>query len=432
MQVARYSKTPKDVEIQKVIPMKRQILLTMTLALAGCQTAQVNTQLTDINKDWDRMIRASHIYPIYPLTQDIVPGDVYFYSQSIEDTSAWDQSGYLPLDHLIARLTPTNYAAFYGKSWKLTNDLPNLWLTNNSWSNAPVSGFPSFSFSVQQGGGASVALPIQGIPVGLSLMEAKQASGIVTLTDTYTYGIDELSLRRQVWEFVTNQGNGLQYLIQEGDTNIYYLQIVTRVFTVGEVSVSMANDSAVGASLWGGSPKNVPTPTMQAQGTNTAANYSNAAVNMSNMVSAVNSTVPAATNVSNILPGGTLKFNMVSSRSVSMNETFPKPVVIGYDGFSFAIRRKGKVIQVGESLSHDELVQTLQNQKGYHGHVTFYDADANTSLIENWLKNNKTHRDELRQWLDAQGHKNDGITNVTYGSEFKDLREQIVEQFNIK
>ena len=97
----------------------------------------------------------------------------------------------------------------------------------------------------------------------------------------------------------------------------------------------------------GGSPKDVATPVLQSSGTNAAANYSNAAVNMSNMVNAVNNSVPAATNVSNILPGGTLKFNMVSSRAVSMNETFTRPVVIGYDGFSFAIRRQGSASRTG-------------------------------------------------------------------------------------
>jgi len=282
------------------------------------------------------MIRASHVYPIYPLSQDVQPGDVFFVSTAIEDLSAWDQPGYLPLDHLVARIYPTNYSNFYSNSWMITNPLPKLWLTNNEWSNAPAAGFPSYSFSVQQGGGANVSLPIQGIPVGLSLMEAKAASGYVTLTDAHTYGIDEMSLREQVWNFITNHENELAYMIKDKDTNYYYLQVVTRVYTVGQVSVSMFNDNGFGASLWGGSPKNVTTPSLTLPTTNAV---SNAAINLSNMVVAVNNSVPAATNVSNVLPGGTLKFSMVSSRSVSMDEAFPKPLVIGYNGFSFSIQK---------------------------------------------------------------------------------------------
>jgi len=39
----------------------------------------------------------------------------------------------------------------------------------------------------------------------------------------------------------------------------------------------------------------------------------------------------------NLAPGGALKFTSVSQRSVSMDEDFPKPSVIGYIGFSAPI-----------------------------------------------------------------------------------------------
>jgi hypothetical protein len=335
--------------------------------LCGCVPTQQSGQLTNVNKDWDKLIRASHVYPIYPLSQDVQPGDVFFVSTAIEDLSAWDQPGYLPLDHLVTRIYPTNYSNFYSNSWMITNTLPHLWLINNGWSNAPAAGFPSFSFSVQQGGGANVSLPIQGIPVGLSLMEAKGASGYVTLTDAHTYGIDEMSLREQVWNYITNHENELGYMIKDKDTNYYYLQVVTRVYTVGQVSVSMFNDSGSGASLWGGTPKTVSTPPLMFPTTNAV---SNAAVNLSNMVTSVNNSVPAATNVSNVLPGGTLKFSMVSSRSVSMDEAFPKPLVIGYNGFSFSIRKVPirssngveHPVQFGEYIISDARLLNMVNE----------------------------------------------------------------------
>jgi hypothetical protein len=337
------------------------------ICICGCVSIQESVQLANVNKDWDKLIRASHIYPIYPLSQDIQPGDVFFVSTSIEDLTSWDQPGYLPLDHLVTRINPTNYTKFYELSWGVTNALPNLWLANNSWSNAPAAAFPSYSFSIQQGGGANVSLPIQGIPVGLSLMEAKGASGYVTLTDAHTYGIDEMSLRMQVWNYITNHEVELAYLVKAGDTNSYYLQVVTRVYTVGQVSVSMFNDKAFGASLWGGSPKEVTTPALTQPTTNAIAN---AAINLSNMIAAVNSSVPAASNVSTVLPGGTLKFNMVTSRSVSMDESFPKPVVIGYNGFSFEMRRipvkdsKGIVhpIHIGEYIISDAKLLNIVNE----------------------------------------------------------------------
>ena len=306
--------------------------LASTALLAGCFTHSEEKQLTSINKDWNRIIRASHIQPVYPLTQDILPGDVFLVSHDIEDTDAWRQPGYLPLDHLVTRLYPEGYRSFYNNSWNsFTNPLPNEFLRNNSWTNAPIAGFPSYSFTVKQGGGASVALPIQGIPVGLSLMGAKQASGCVTLAEAHTYGIDEISLRKQVWEFVKTNKQQLTFLLPADRTN--FLTVVTRVYAVGRVTVSMVNDSAKGGSLWGGSPKDVPIPNLTT---------TNPAVNFSNMLAAVNSSVPAATQASTVLPGGTLKFNAVSSRSVSMSETFVRPVIIGYNGFSFAISKKNK------------------------------------------------------------------------------------------
>ncbi len=352
-------------------------MLACALGLCGCATE--NGELTKINKDWNRLIRASHIYPVYPLSQDVMPGDMFFVSTDIEDTSAWQQEGYLPLDHLVARLYPTNYVGFYSNAWPdFTNALPARWLKDNSWSNAPVAGFPSYSFSIQQGGGASVALPIQGIPIGLSLMEAKRASGFVALADTHTYGVDELWLREQVWTYVTNHNKEFSFLIDKNDKNKYYLQIVSRVYTVGKVSVSMFNDSAVGGSLWGGSPKDVAIPTLQQGSSNVA---TTAAVNLSNLVSTVNNTVPSAASVSNLMPGGTLKFNMVSGRSVSMDESFPRPVVIGYNGFSFGIYRTNYPVErattnkdgtvskiltnetrvwMGQAISNERLLKTLK------------------------------------------------------------------------
>src|SRR5262245_34815907 len=224
------------------------------LALAGCATEQ--SQLENVNKDWNRLIRASHIYPIYPLSEDLEPGDIFFVPTGIEDVSGWTKrSGYIKLDHQIGRLYPTNYAAFYEHSFALGQEhIPHFWIRDNSWTNAPLAAFPSYSFVVKQGGGANVSLPIQGIPVGLGLMGAKSASGQVTIADAHTYGIDEISLQDQVEAFVTNnRSNLLQIINSQDDTNKpFYLQIVSRVYVMQRVSVSMYNDSAAAVTASGG------------------------------------------------------------------------------------------------------------------------------------------------------------------------------------
>lgn len=304
--------------------------LTLCLVLGGgCKTAE-RKALENINKDWNRVIRASHIYPIYPLSQDVQPGDIFLTKTHMEDASAWNAPGYLPFDHHITRLYPTNYSQFYVQSFDLGDGqpLPKQWLSANTWEDAPLAAFPSYSFAVKQGGGASVSLPIQGIPVGLSLMGAKDASGTVTIADSHTYGVDELSLQQQVMDYLNdNMDDIFRYVApSKTDTNGYFLQVVSRVYTTGRVAVSMHNDTAFGANISGGAPKDVPIPNL---GTNAAENYTA-------LVNAVNNVVNPS-DAKTIMPGGTLKFTHVSSRSVSMEETFPKPLVIGYVGFSVHI-----------------------------------------------------------------------------------------------
>jgi hypothetical protein len=303
--------------------------------LSGCMTE--SKQLESVNKDWNRLIRASHIYPIYPLSEDLEPGDLFFVSAEIEDLAPWSTPGYIKLDHQVGRLTPKNYSRFYDNSFGTGNNpLPRFWIKDNSWSNAPLAGFPSYSFAVKQGGGANVSLPIQGIPVGLALMGAKSASGHVTIADAHTYGVDEFTLQDQVEQFVVENRTNLLELIEAQNTpdKPYYLQVVSRVYLTQKVVVSMIHDSAFGATASGGVPKDVPVPSLE---------NANASANFTNMVNAVNGIVSAhssaVTAAGALAPGGTIKFTAVSSRSVSMEETFPRPLVIGYTGFNVVLKK---------------------------------------------------------------------------------------------
>src|SRR5437867_4206949 len=77
-------------------------LVFVILLFAGC--ASEKSQLENVNKDWNKIIRASHIYPIYPLSEDLQPGDVFIAHEDLEDVSPWTGGGYLKLDHLFTRL----------------------------------------------------------------------------------------------------------------------------------------------------------------------------------------------------------------------------------------------------------------------------------------------------------------------------------------
>ena len=43
--------------------------------LCGCRTTE--SQLARVAKDWCLTIRSSQVLPVYPLTEDLQPGDVF-------------------------------------------------------------------------------------------------------------------------------------------------------------------------------------------------------------------------------------------------------------------------------------------------------------------------------------------------------------------
>ena len=61
--------------------MKKTLLLpavlAATLAFSGCSTYLKKTQLEKVAKDWCLVVRASQVIPVYPLTEDLQPGDVF-------------------------------------------------------------------------------------------------------------------------------------------------------------------------------------------------------------------------------------------------------------------------------------------------------------------------------------------------------------------
>jgi hypothetical protein len=345
-----------------------------------------------------------------------------------------DKTGYLPLDHLIARLYPSNYVSFYQYSFGIGGEdevLPKVWLSDNSWSNAPVAAFPGYTFNINQGGAMNVSLPIQGVPVGLGLMGAKSASGTVTITDAHTYGIDEMSLMEQVENFVNLSTNAAKILRQfppeTTGTNKYYLQVVSRVFATGKVTVSMVNESGAGGSVSVGSAPAATIPSFQ--GTNAATDYSSLVTAVNNIVSSTGASAA---------PGGSLKFSQVSARSVSMDETFTKPVLIGYLGFSVPISRSElRAIATNQEPTfvrgpgRIQLQRTSLDPRARDKEVSVFGQDPNTPRIRAWLKADPANRQKLAQWLEQQKLEKVGLTNILDAKKYSGTRQQIVDEFSI-
>ncbi len=60
-------------------------LVILILTVAGCATTNSSSkQLERIAKDWCLSIRASQVIPVYPLTEDIQPGDVFLVQTPVD------------------------------------------------------------------------------------------------------------------------------------------------------------------------------------------------------------------------------------------------------------------------------------------------------------------------------------------------------------
>ncbi|MBL9174744.1 MAG: hypothetical protein JNL10_14500 [Verrucomicrobiales bacterium] len=329
--------------------------------LSGCATTEKQVQQTA--KDWCMTIRGSQVIPVYPLTEDIQAGDVFLVQVPVDrQQEIYRRRGFLPLDNHIARLDPDGYAAFYDHSFltsNTTNLLPRDWIrpdgigryrgTNGantaSWQAAPRAAFPSYSFSVRNGAGLSLAIPVQGVPVGLSLLNSDAASGTIQIADARTMGVDLYSLYQQLRQWSSTNAEFLRFFGKGyDDARPNYLRVVTRVYAAGRMSVTLKDATSRSGGLDVGAPKpvNLLLPELPS-GTNahpetTLRNYTNAWSVMSEMVRAAGA---VGSNANRMLPGGSLKLAAASSRMVGIDETFDPPVIFGYLGFDCAIYRGG-------------------------------------------------------------------------------------------
>ncbi len=362
------------------------------------------------------VIRASQVVPVYPLTEDLQPGDIFLVQTREEDeVKVYEQKGFLPFDQLVTRLQPTNYHQFYLNSYGTLDhtNTPYHWRFPEDpafgMSMAPRAAFPTYNFSVKRGGGIHLALPVQGVPVAMNLMGASSAQGSISIADAYTFGVDGESLLRQVRAWAETAP--LRELAAQDTTN--YLRVVNRVYLTGGVNITMFDDSSFGGAVSGGAAK--PVTLLNLETNNSAANYAQT-------LQALNSSVADAA-----MPGGSLKFAAASSRSVSMSETFPRPLVIGYLGFDLPILPDGRL---GSPVStHAKLNNIAVNAAKP---TKYQEPDPHADSIAKWLKADPGNPKKLRTWLDNNSYRGHGITNILTGAQYSELRTLIVSQFHIE
>lgn len=367
----------------------------LAVAPCGCGTSK-QSQLEAVAKDWSMVIRASQVMPVYPLTEDIQPGDVFLVQVPIdEQQSLYKKKGYLALDNHVARLDPEKYGDFYSHSFVLPDGtiLPNAWMRPKppaagaepipAWSPAPHAAFPSYSFSVRRGAGLNLAVPVSGVPVGLSLLASDAADGNINIKKASTLGVDTVSVYRQVQRWARENQDFLRNFAPRGErTN--YLRVVTRVYVTGELEVSLNDSSRAGAGVDAGVPKPVdlltataPTSTGDVKAVTLDDYLKNIdKLNAGLATDKLYKTLPGG--AQELLPGGSLRVTAASSRSISMSEKLDPPLVLGYLGFDCAIAKGGLLgppipthSVVDDTLGGQELLEAAPLARIYESSVTF-------------------------------------------------------------
>jgi hypothetical protein len=323
-------------------------------SLTGCADQLRRRALEDVAKGWCETIRASQVIPVYPLTADLRPGDVFMVQSPIaEQASVYRQRGFLPLDDHRTRLVRPGFGGVYFDGYfkdpfkNPPHDYPsrlaefftgtdeqarNKAKASLSAAAAPRAAFPSYSFEVRSGSSGAIALPIQGVPMGMNFLHAQRATGSVTIADARTYAGDAGALLAGLVDWAERPENRRRVLAETArlSRNPVYLRVVSRVYLTGSVVVSLSRSESFGGGADVGKPPVVPAITDG----NGEPNTKYAAV-----LETLNTPKDPVRALSEA--GGAVRFTAVSSSSVTMAESFDTLLVIGYLGFDVPVYTGG-------------------------------------------------------------------------------------------
>jgi hypothetical protein len=306
--------------------------LALVAGAPGCAGFLKQSQLEKSAKDWCLVLRASQVLPVYPPTEDLQPGDVFLVRMPIADQAKqYEERGFLPLDLPVMRLSGIDYAKYYGDGYfdagfdQVPHARPRAAGDGGAAvpTVAPRVAFPTYAFQVSSGAGLNLALPVQGVPVGLSLLRTDAASGSISIQDAFTYGASskDLLLALEKWSL---EPSARAHLIELAGSvkQTLYLRVVSRVYLAGAVDVTLsasgATDGKVDAGATGGGEADP----------------------LARVSAALKSTV-----------GGSLTASAATERGLTLRERFDRPLVIGYLGFDVPIESDGSLGPPAPTLS---------------------------------------------------------------------------------
>jgi len=322
------------------------LLLTLVAVAGGCAGDLRQSAVEATTRDWFATLRAAQVLPVYPLTEDLEPGDVFLVTLPIQrQHEVYERDGYVPLDMMGPRLDvpAPGYADFYGdRYWRGRFGAGPFERPTDRGEPVPAPRvvFPRLEVRVESAGGLAVGLPLQSIPIGLELLDVASARVVVDLQDAFTYALpgDALLGELQAWARRPEVRDTLGELAVASPAPVY-LRCVTRVFLVRRVTVgihAVRTSGRTGRAGDTGASLGATGPEAYAE-----------------RVEGLNRALAAAA------PTAAVRLRQAIGSSVLLEEDLGTPVVIGYLGFDVPVRRSGDIgspVATLQAISAPELV----------------------------------------------------------------------------
>ncbi|HTY20798.1 MAG TPA: hypothetical protein VMC44_04105 [Geobacteraceae bacterium] len=327
------------------------IYLACFSALTGCARIQYESAA----KEWCTAIRANQMVPVYPLNQDVRPGDVYLVQNPIgQQAEEYKDKGFLSLDdhRTRLRLEPVTYGKMYFDGYFkaeerppssypiLTPESTEIVIDNGTKvptaltaTAAPRVAFPSYSFSINSGEGLSLAVPVSSIPVALNFLGAQESSAIVTLANASTYQADHETIMNKLLLWVENPQvrNELMAACRYVGKDYVFLRVIKRVYLVGAVDVAIERKGNYQGSMQAGLAEQATDPQISVE------TFSQIIAKQTALLKQLNS-IAAANKI-----GGAVNFNIATQRNVGLRESFDRPLVVGYLGMDVPFFKDGRL-----------------------------------------------------------------------------------------
>ncbi|WP_147820789.1 hypothetical protein [Salidesulfovibrio onnuriiensis] len=320
-------------------------------------------------KYWFHVVRGTQVFPLNPLREDLMPGDVFLVNQtSLAESNAAKDEGYLPQDHRVTRLDLGS------------REMSDPCFHDGVWQEYAAA-FPSFSFSVDRGTGFNLNLPVDGIPVGLGFVQSEKVVVSMSISNATSFGLPVHDLNGALEDWC---GKHKEYLAEQKlhSRQPVLLRVVSRVFRTRGVTASIMGVDSMGGKVAAGGDAFTETPSANmTEVLPEAIKSDDAAERFAQLAGQLGKVVPR--NVP--LPGGSATYMRGSKDSVVMRQTFDRPLAIGYIAFDVVVLDGGGIsVPMGAQQNLDGLYDVNVGSRDKMDYYILRDYMKTMSLVSQY------------------------------------------------